>query len=71
MSLVVPKIKAEVPDVPSSGKLVDEYVWINRELRTKNDDTLVALAKTSTPSFQWNRKFIQMPAESICIIRGS
>lgn len=63
MSLVVPKIKAEVPDVPSSGKLVDEYVWINRELRTKNDDTLVALAKTSTPSFQWNRKFIQMPAK--------
>ena len=63
MSLVVPKIKAEVSEVPSRDKLVEEYVWINRELRTQNDKTLVELAKTSTPSFQWNRKFIQMPAK--------
>jgi len=63
MSLVVPKIRAKISEVPSRGKLVEEYVWINRELRTKNDKTLVELAKTSTPSFQWNRKFIQMPAK--------
>jgi len=63
MSIVVPNIKEQTPQMSNEGKLLDQYVWINRELRKQNDSKIKLLAETSTKSFMWNSKFIQMPAK--------
>ena len=63
MSIVVPRIKQEVPEMPAQDSLVEEYVWINRELRKQNDTKLKSLAATSTTAFLWNQRFMQMPAK--------
>jgi murein DD-endopeptidase MepM/ murein hydrolase activator NlpD len=63
MSIVVPRIKSKTPNMPSEGRLVDQYVWINRELRKQNDEKIRMLARTSTPAFVWKSHFVQMSAK--------
>lgn len=65
MEAVVPRILAKTPELEDHGKLLDNYVAINSELRKKNSDTLVELSEQTAPEFLWSQGFIQMPAKVV------
>jgi murein DD-endopeptidase MepM/ murein hydrolase activator NlpD len=61
LAKVVPEIMAQSPEIQDRGSMVDNYIAINRELRDKNAQTLIALAKKSKPEFLWSRPFLMLP----------
>jgi murein DD-endopeptidase MepM/ murein hydrolase activator NlpD len=61
MSRVVPPILANTPDLKDQGSPLANYLLVNRELRRKNAEELVAYAAKSKPQFLWSRTFLQMP----------
>lgn len=65
MEAVVPHILAKTPELEDRGNLLDNYVAINAELRKRNAETLVELAKKSEPGFAWNQTFVQMSAKVV------
>lgn len=65
MEVVVPRILAKTPDLEDKGSLLENYVSINSELRLRNGEILLELARDSTPKFYWNRAFVQMPAKVV------
>lgn len=65
MKAIVPKIRARTPDLPDKGNLLDNYIFINRELRKRNNATLEALADKTQPKFLWSQPFVQMPAKVV------
>jgi len=50
---VVPEILAATPDAPDNGSLLQNYLWINRELRKKNNATIQALLAQTSPDLLW------------------
>lgn len=60
MERVVPAIMSATPGFPDQGSLLDNYLWINGELRRRNAQTLVELAADSRLEFLWNRPFEPM-----------
>lgn len=60
MERVVPAIMAATPGVEDQGDLLQNYLWINGELRTRNAQTLQDLAADSMPEFLWNQSFLSM-----------
>jgi murein DD-endopeptidase MepM/ murein hydrolase activator NlpD len=60
MERVVPAIMSATPGIPDQGSLLQNYLWINGELRRRNAQTLVELAVGSRPEFLWNRTFEPM-----------
>jgi murein DD-endopeptidase MepM/ murein hydrolase activator NlpD len=58
---VVPEILASTPGSPKHETLVEDYVYINSELRAKNAQELVELAESSQTKFLWDRPFQPMP----------
>jgi murein DD-endopeptidase MepM/ murein hydrolase activator NlpD len=62
---VVPEIMGQSPEVADQGNLLRNYLWINRELRKKNAETLKDLGKKSEPKFLWNQPFLPMPNAKI------
>ncbi len=61
LAKVVPEILANTPGAPKGESPVDDYLFINRDLRRENAETLVALAGESRPEFLWRRAFLPMP----------
>ncbi|HET9061933.1 MAG TPA: M23 family metallopeptidase, partial [Candidatus Binatia bacterium] len=61
MSRVVPPILANTPDLKDQGSPLANYLLVNRELRRKNAEELVAYAAKSKPQFLWSQTFLQMP----------
>ncbi|MUM78312.1 peptidoglycan DD-metalloendopeptidase family protein [Pseudodesulfovibrio sp. F-1] len=47
--------------VPNSGTLLDQYLFINRELRKQNRDTLVELGRQTSPTMLWSGPFARLP----------
>ena len=62
---VVPEIRAQTPDAPDAGNLLQNYLWINRELRTRNAAELAALAGKSQRSFLWKAPFLALPGGQV------
>jgi murein DD-endopeptidase MepM/ murein hydrolase activator NlpD len=54
---VTTSIRTQTPDLPPAASPLQDYLWINRELRARNNAFLVELAKKSAPRFLWSRVF--------------
>jgi murein DD-endopeptidase MepM/ murein hydrolase activator NlpD len=65
MERVVPAILSQTPELSDKGNLLDNYIQINNDLRTKNAETLKELAAASQPSFLWTRRFMQLPNSKV------
>jgi murein DD-endopeptidase MepM/ murein hydrolase activator NlpD len=61
MSRVVPEIMAQLQDFQDKGDLLQNYLWINGDLRRRNAETLAALSHRSVQEFLWRRPFVSMP----------
>ncbi len=60
MERVVPLIMGNTPGAEDQGNLLDNYLWINRELRRRSAVRLVELAAASRQDFLWDRPFLPM-----------
>lgn len=60
MERVVPAIMSATPGFQDQGSLLQNYLWINGELRRRNAATLEELATGSRPEFLWSRTFEPM-----------
>ncbi|MEO8276886.1 MAG: M23 family metallopeptidase [Thermoanaerobaculia bacterium] len=62
---VVPEILSHTPEAPDAGDLLNNYLWINRELRKRNAAELAALAKRSQEKFLWTGPFLALPGGKV------
>ena len=60
MERVVPAIMGNTPGVEDQGNLLDNYLWVNRELRKRNAAELRELADRSRQEFLWDQPFLPM-----------
>ena len=60
MERVVPPIMGNTPGVEDQGNLLDNYLWVNRELRKRNAAQLKELADASRQEFLWETPFVPM-----------
>ena len=61
MSRVVPEILRRNPELSDRGDLLENYLQVNGELRRRNAEELVALARGSAPEFLWTEPFLSLP----------
>jgi hypothetical protein len=61
MARVVPDILRRTPDLPVRDDLLENYLQVNGELRRRNAEELVELARGSTPAFLWSEPFGSLP----------
>jgi len=61
LAKVVPAIAAQSPEVPAAGPLLDQYLWINSNLRRSNLAAVRALCADTAERFLWRGAFMQMP----------
>jgi murein DD-endopeptidase MepM/ murein hydrolase activator NlpD len=57
---VVPEIRAQTPGLEDRGSLLEGYLQINRDLRKRNADELLALAPRSAGTFLWTEAFLPL-----------
>jgi murein DD-endopeptidase MepM/ murein hydrolase activator NlpD len=57
LAKVVTEIRQQTPDLADRGSLIENYLEINRDLRKRNADELVALAPRSADAFLWTEPF--------------
>ena len=62
---VVPLIIAATPEFEEQGGLLDNYLWINGNLRARNAATLAELAEQSRREFLWSRSFLPMSSGQV------
>ena len=62
---VVPEILSQTPDIEAQATLLDSYLLINGELRTRNGAVLAALAAESQGSILWEGAFRQLPGSQV------
>jgi murein DD-endopeptidase MepM/ murein hydrolase activator NlpD len=60
MGKVVPEIMSQTPEVQDRGNLLDNYLAINKDLRRKDAEMLMDLARQSRPEFLWSKEFVSM-----------
>jgi murein DD-endopeptidase MepM/ murein hydrolase activator NlpD len=60
MERVVPAILSQTTEVAEGASLIESYLTINNELRRKNAQTLIELARSSRPAFLWKEPFLPM-----------
>jgi len=60
MSEPQPAIMAATPGIEDQGDLLQNYLWINGELRARNATTLEQLAADSRREFLWKQAFLPM-----------
>jgi hypothetical protein len=65
MSRVVPEIISNTPGFPDQGGLLENYLYINGELREKNRARIDELAKRTQKEFLWTRPFLPMPNAAV------
>ena len=58
---VVPEILSQSPEIQDQGKLLENYLEINRTLRTKDAELIREMAARSQPSFLWTKPFYTVP----------
>ncbi|MGD8894452.1 MAG: M23 family metallopeptidase [Acidobacteriota bacterium] len=61
MARVVPEIMLRTPALQDRGTLLENYLLVNGELRRRNAEELVELARDSPPAFLWNEPFGSLP----------
>lgn len=61
LARVVPEIARRTEGFTSRGNLLDDYLWINRELRRRNRAQVAELAAASAPAFLWRGVFRPLP----------
>lgn len=47
--------------VPNTGSLLDQYLYINREVRKQNRDKLIELGRQTSPVMLWSGVFTRLP----------
>jgi murein DD-endopeptidase MepM/ murein hydrolase activator NlpD len=57
---VVPEIRAQTPRLEDRGSLLDDYLQINRDLRKRNAEELLALGPRSAGAFLWTEPFLPL-----------
>jgi murein DD-endopeptidase MepM/ murein hydrolase activator NlpD len=57
---VVPEIRGETPGLEDRGSLLENYLEINRDLRRKDADELLALGPRSAGAFLWTESFLPL-----------
>ncbi len=57
LAKVVTEIRQQTPGLPDRGSLIENYLEINRDLRKRNAEELVALAPRSADAFLWTEPF--------------
>jgi murein DD-endopeptidase MepM/ murein hydrolase activator NlpD len=60
MQKVVPGILEQVSERGPDGELLDRYLWINRELRRRNNEEIRTLTSALTPERYWSQPFLQL-----------
>jgi hypothetical protein len=60
LAKVVGEIRQHTPGLEDRGSLLDDYLQINRDLRRKNAEELVALAPRSAGSFLFTEPFLPL-----------
>jgi murein DD-endopeptidase MepM/ murein hydrolase activator NlpD len=60
MEKVTTEIMSQTPELSDKGKLLDNYLQINRELRKKNNAFLESLNGKTQPAFLWREPFLPM-----------
>jgi murein DD-endopeptidase MepM/ murein hydrolase activator NlpD len=65
MERVVPEILQQTPGLQDRGKLLDNYLQINGDLRGRDADALVALARRSGPRFLWRNSFLPLRSAKV------
>jgi murein DD-endopeptidase MepM/ murein hydrolase activator NlpD len=60
LAKVVPEIRAQTPGLEDRGGLLENYLQINRELRRRNAEELVALAPRTAGAFLWTEPFLPL-----------
>ena len=61
LAKVVPEIRAQTPALEDRGSLLENYLQINRDLRKRNAEELVALGARSAGAFLWTEPFLPLP----------
>jgi murein DD-endopeptidase MepM/ murein hydrolase activator NlpD len=61
LAKVVPEIMQQTPGLEDRGGLLENYLEINRELRRRNAEELVALATRTAGGFLWTEPFLPLP----------
>ncbi len=62
---VVPAIVAATLEFEEQGGLLENYLWINGELRARNAETLTELAEQSRQDFLWRQSFLPMSSGQV------
>ncbi|MGE0639002.1 MAG: M23 family metallopeptidase [Thermoanaerobaculia bacterium] len=65
LAKVVPEILAATPGAAEQGSPIESYLWINRELRRRNNEELAALAGKSEQAFLWKVAFLPFPGGQV------
>jgi hypothetical protein len=60
LNKVVSEIMSQTPDFKDRGKILDNYLAINNDLRSKDAQIVMDLAAKSTPQFLWSKPFLPM-----------
>jgi murein DD-endopeptidase MepM/ murein hydrolase activator NlpD len=60
LSKVVTEIRQQTPGLEDRGGLLENYLQVNRDLRKRNAEELVALAPRSAGSFLWTEPFLPL-----------
>lgn len=65
MEKVVPEIRAQTPELPDKGGLLENYLEINGGLRRRNAQELDDLARRSQPRFLWSGAFLPLQSGKV------
>jgi murein DD-endopeptidase MepM/ murein hydrolase activator NlpD len=60
MEKVTTQIMSQTPELSDKGKLLDNYLQINRDLRKKNDVFIQGLTAKTQTAFLWREPFLPM-----------
>jgi len=60
LAKVVPEIRAQTPGLEDRGSLLENYLEINRDLRKRNTEELLALGPRSAGAFLWTEPFLPL-----------
>ena len=60
LAKVVPEIRQQTPALEDRGSPLENYLEINRDLRKRNAEELVALAPRSAGAFLWTEPFLPL-----------
>jgi murein DD-endopeptidase MepM/ murein hydrolase activator NlpD len=65
LAKVVPEIRQQTPGLEDRGSLLESYLEINRDLRARNAEELIALAARSAGAFLWTEPFLPLRSAKV------